>query len=83
MYLASGNLDDTGSQEYELIMLRKDVLTTGNFYHIFNRGVNKNDIFFSAKDYKRFFATAIHYKNYSYKFIFYDPVSESSGKQTE
>lgn len=49
-------------------MLRKHILTTGNFYHIFNRGVNKNDIFFLEKDYKRFITTAIHYKNFTHKF---------------
>nr|MBI5455545.1 transposase [Candidatus Levybacteria bacterium] len=49
-------------------MLRKDILITGNFYHIFNRGVNKNDIFFSEKNYKRFITTAIHYKNFLHKF---------------
>jgi len=49
-------------------MLRKDILTTGQIYHIFNRGVNKGDIFFSEKDYKRFTTTAIHYKNFTQKF---------------
>ena len=67
-------------------MLRKDTLITGNFYHIFNRGVNKNDIFFSEKDYKRFRATAIHYKNFLHKFTassvsgVSDPVSEKLRK---
>ena len=49
-------------------MLRKDTLATGNLYHIFNRGVNKSDIFFSEKDYKRLITTAIHYKNFTHKF---------------
>lgn len=49
-------------------MLRKDILATGQIYHIFNRGVNKNDIFFSEKNYKRFLTTAIHYKNFLHKF---------------
>lgn len=64
-------------------MLRKDVLITGNSYHIFNRGVNKNNIFFSEKDYKRFIATAIHYKNFLHKFTassVSDPVSEKLDK---
>lgn len=66
-------------------MLRKDILTTGNFYHIFNRGVNKNDIFFSERDYKRFLKTAIHYKNFTHKFgsnasASYDPVSSKLEK---
>ncbi len=64
-------------------MLRKDILTTGNFYHVFNRGVNKGDIFFSEKDYKRFIITAIHYKNFIHKFTasgVSDPVSEKLRK---
>jgi len=64
-------------------MLRKDPLATGNYYHIFNRGVNKNDIFFSDKDYKRFMATAIHYNYFTHKFpsvSSYDPVSSKLEK---
>ena len=49
-------------------MLRKDILTTGQIYHIFNRGVNKADIFFLETDYKRFTTTAAHYKNFTQKF---------------
>jgi len=77
-------LDDTGSEVYKLIMLRKNILTTGSIYHIFNRGVNKNDIFFSTTDYKRFMATAIHYKNFTHKFTAFalsDPVSEKLQKK--
>jgi len=49
-------------------MLRKDPLITNHLYHIFNRGVNKGEIFFSEEDYKRFFDTAVHYKTKASKF---------------
>lgn len=42
-------------------MHRKDILTSGRIYHIFNRGVNKQKIFFSEEDYHRFLQVAAHY----------------------
>jgi len=35
-------------------MLRKDPFITGEYYHIFNRGIDKRIIFKSKKDYERF-----------------------------
>jgi len=35
-------------------MLRKDPFITGQYYHIYNRGIDKRLIFNSEKDYKRF-----------------------------
>lgn len=35
-------------------MLRKDPFVTGEFYHIYNRGIDKRTIFSSEKDYQRF-----------------------------
>ncbi|MFZ2522471.1 MAG: transposase [Minisyncoccia bacterium] len=35
-------------------MQRKIVISEGEFYHIYNRGVEKRDIFISQNDYKRF-----------------------------
>ncbi|MEI6660029.1 MAG: transposase [bacterium] len=35
-------------------MLRKDPFITGEYYHIYNRGVDKRVIFKSAQDFKRF-----------------------------
>lgn len=35
--------------------LRREVFVDGEFYHIFNRGLNKRQIFFGQRDYKRFF----------------------------
>ena len=35
-------------------MLRKDPFMTGEYYHIYNRGIDKRVIFKSGKDYKRF-----------------------------
>lgn len=49
-------------------MLRKDPIITDHLYHIFNRGVNKGDIFFSEEDYGRFLRTAIHYKTNTSQF---------------
>lgn len=50
--------------------MRKVPLVTNNIYHIFNRGVNKGDIFFSGKDYKHFLSAAKHYltKNSKYSY---------------
>lgn len=42
-------------------MHRKDKLTSGNIFHIFDRGVNKQKIFFSEEDYRRFLQVATHY----------------------
>lgn len=66
---------------YIKIGMRKVPLTTNEIYHIFNRGVNKDKIFFSEKDYKRFYLAAIHYKTKSTKFSYEtnDPVSSASG----
>ncbi|MDO8715905.1 MAG: transposase [Dehalococcoidales bacterium] len=54
--------------------MRKTPLVTGSFYHIFNRGVNKQDIFFEKWDYVRFLKAAIHYKDKSIKFSYEDLV---------
>src|SRR3989344_5882946 len=35
-------------------MLRKDPFITGEYYHIYNRGIDKRIIFKSNKDYERF-----------------------------
>lgn len=35
-------------------MLRKDPFITGQYYHIYNRGIDKRNIFKSKNDYKRF-----------------------------
>ena len=35
-------------------MLRKDPFITGQYYHLYNRGIDKKVIFNSEKDYKRF-----------------------------
>src|SRR3989344_398883 len=73
--------------------MRKIPLATNQIYHIFNRGVNKNDIFFSQKDYNRFLAAAKHYIIKNSKFSYEkspvdnneanDPVSLASGPKIE
>ncbi len=35
-------------------MLRKDPFVTGEYYHIWNRGIDKRNIFKTERDYKRF-----------------------------
>lgn len=62
--------------------MRRVPIVTSQIYHIFNRGVNKNEIFFKDEDYKRFFQASIHYKTKNSKFsyeklvlTFNDPVS--------
>jgi putative transposase len=66
--------------------MRKVPLVSGSYYHIYNRGVNRNPIFFSNKDYLRFYQTALHYnKNttkYSYKQL-NDPVSLGGHQRVE
>lgn len=57
-------------------------LRTGYIYHIFNRGVNKNNIFYDESDYKRFLFTAYHYLNHSSKFSYDLPDSEPGSLQT-
>lgn len=41
---------------------RKAVLAPGYFYHVFNRGVEKRDIFMNPRDYERFLRTAKYYQ---------------------
>lgn len=42
--------------------LRKITIATGQYYHIFNRGVARNPIFFSNKDYERFLTSMNYYQ---------------------
>ncbi len=51
-------------------MFRKDPLITNHIYHIFNRGVNKGEIFYDDDDYRHLYLTAIHYKNNNTKFSY-------------
>jgi len=52
---------------------RKVVLAEGEIYHIFNRGVEKRDIFLDKRDYQRFISTFVYYQyqkppiRYSYR----------------
>ncbi len=60
--------------------MRKVPIVTNQIYHIFNRGVNKADIFFKEDDYRRFYSAAVHYKTSNARFsnekkIPSDPVS--------
>lgn len=44
-------------------MNRKIVFTNGEIYHVFNRGVDKREIFLSAWDYRRALKTIEYYKH--------------------
>src|SRR3989344_6204884 len=50
--------------------MRKVPLVTDNIYHIFNRGVNKQNIFSSESDYDYFLRSATHYLIKSSKFSY-------------
>ncbi|OGD87907.1 hypothetical protein A2870_03945 [Candidatus Curtissbacteria bacterium RIFCSPHIGHO2_01_FULL_41_11] len=63
--------------------MRKTPIITDHVYHVFNRGVNRGDIFFAQGDYRNFLQGAVHYKNSNNKFSYikrnplvnHDPVS--------
>lgn len=59
-------------------MLRKEPLATGYVYHIFNRGVNKGDIFFDERDYKRFIMVAGYYLSNEKPFSHFFQLEESN-----
>ena len=42
--------------------MRKEPLITGEYYHIYNRGVDKMDIFKNSYDFKRFIKTMLYYQ---------------------
>lgn len=42
---------------------RKIVLTPGEYYHVFNRGIARQPIFFSKRDYDRFLLTTSYYQH--------------------
>lgn len=48
--------------------MRKVSLVTDQIYHIFNRGVNKGEIFFQERDYQRFLLATKHYLKKTSKF---------------
>lgn len=43
--------------------MRKDPLLTGSYYHIYNRGVDKRDIFVNKKDLDRFILSVKEFNN--------------------
>jgi len=49
-------------------MKRKTVLAIGGVYHIFNRGIDKRDIFLSSSYYSRFLSLIEHSLNYNYPY---------------
>lgn len=65
---------------YTLLMNRKEKLVPGEFYHIFNRGVEKRNIYTSIKDYQRFKNTLFHYLISNKKFTDENPSIETLNK---
>lgn len=63
--------------------MRKTPLATGEIYHIFNRGIDKQNIFFEKSDYYHFCNAAARRKDKSSKFssILSDPVSDGWRKR--
>ncbi len=49
-------------------MKRKTVLAVGGIYHIFNRGIDKRDIFLDPSYYSRFVSTLEHSLKYNYPY---------------
>lgn len=54
-------------------MNRKEKLITGQFYHVYNRGVEKRVIYSSFKDYQRFKTLIFHYLITNKKFTDENP----------
>lgn len=48
--------------------MRKVILATGHLYHIYNRGVDKREIFSDYSYYSRFISTLKHYLKYNYPY---------------
>jgi len=63
-------------------MKRKVLLVNNEIYHIFNRGVNKADIYFQEPDFRRFYLSAIYYLDHSTKYSRHlsDPGSDMNGQ---
>jgi hypothetical protein len=53
--------------------MKKVSLVINNIYHVFNRGVNKNDIFLSEGDYKIFLLAAKHFTTKNTNFSYFKP----------
>lgn len=74
------NLDSGDRWVYTLLMNRKEKLVPGGFYHIFNRGVEKRNIYTSIQDYRRFKNTLFHYLISNKKFSDENPSTETLNK---
>src|SRR3989344_3256883 len=63
-------------------MLRKDPFVTEEYYHIYNRGVDKRVIFKTKKDYERFIML-LYIANSSSSFRLDDLINKQNKKFTE
>jgi REP element-mobilizing transposase RayT len=46
-------------------MRRREIIAVGEYYHVFNRGVEKRNIFQSQSDYKRFLESLVYFNTRS------------------
>lgn len=69
----------------ELMPYRTTLLATGEYYHIFNRGVNKLPIFIGVQDYKRFIKSMLYYQLAGPKpsFSLFSPLSQELDKDNK
>lgn len=63
-------------------MNRKEKLVTGEYYHVYNRGVEKRRIFLGQKDYQRFEDLLFHYLLTDEKYSDAKATADSLAKQT-
>ncbi len=66
-----------GNCYYEIMPQRKIILTSGEIYHVFNRGVNRMPIFSTPNDFMRFIDLIMYYRYAN------TPVSFSNFKKRE
>jgi putative transposase len=49
--------------------MRKIKFTNGGYYHVFNRGVDKRDVFLSEADFQRFYESLYLFNDLNYKHV--------------
>lgn len=63
--------------------IRKVIFSNGEYFHVFNRGVNRRKIFLENNDYKRGLETLefYTYMNHTQRFSFYNRLSQSKKQE--
>lgn len=62
--------------------MRKEIFVTGEYYHIFNRGVDSSQIFHSIKDYQRFYESLFLFNDENYIHIKGDRIEDEVNMAT-